>query len=227
MMTDQSQHSASQDGGRRNAPPALASSEQPKPSSDQTKPPPPRDTALAAGAQPRPNPAQTKSSATRGTAQSVKFALWQPRFSREITGKDDFSINEVTALSKIVISLQDHLPVLELIRSVKANNDFNENYKILKKAGKSQLEEALRVLTEKGYIGAPAYPRIWTAKGITIQIIRALVNMTEITCLDCPNQIIPTQETREDFIYCSLCTRPMCSSLGRVNFYKNVKFKNQ
>ena len=158
MMTDQSQHSASQDGGRRNAPPALVSSEQPKPSSDQTKPPPPRDTALATGAQPRPNPAQTKSSATRGTAQSVKFALWQPRFSREITGKDDCSRNEVTALSKIVICLQEHLPVLELIRSVKANNDFNENYKILKRAGKAQLEEAPESPHREGLHQCPRLP---------------------------------------------------------------------
>ena len=212
MMADQSQHPASQDGGRRKVPPALAGSAQHKPSSDQTKPPSTRDAALAAGAQPRPNPAQTKSSATRGTTQSFKYALWHPRFSREITGKDDFSKNEVSALSKILISLHDHPPVFELIRSVKANNDYNENFKILKRAGKHQLEEALSVLTEKGYIGAPAYPKIWTAKGIAIQIIRALVNMTEIICSECPDQIIPTQETRENFIYCSLCSRPMCSN---------------
>ena len=88
------------------------------------------------------------------------------RFSKEITGKDDFSRAEVEALSEILISLQDKKSILDILRNVKAAKTYEENFRFLKKAAKKQqLEESLNVLIEKGFLAPPAYPKIWTVKG--------------------------------------------------------------
>ena len=114
-MADQlSSSQATQDGRRCNVSPALAAGEQPRPYPDQAKPP-----------------------ATQSTAHTFKFALWQPRFTKEITSKDDFSRAEVTSLSKILIDLQDKKSILDIICNVKALKKIRREFQSLKKGGKT------------------------------------------------------------------------------------------
>ncbi len=112
---------------------------------------------LAPGTGEIPQPSQDQTKLPRGwnNSQNPWIQLWPPRFGKEVTGKHLLAQADLDILSEIVISLQTHPKVRDIVSKVKADKTFAENYKALPSTGGGKALPVIQCFIDKGFLQPP------------------------------------------------------------------------